>query len=152
MSDPISFDSASPRFALPLLFAGQAQKEAFVNEALSLLDGLLHCAVEAVAAVPPAIPTDGSAWLIAPAPSGEWTGREGQLALRQGGQWLYVTPRSGIRVLNKATGQDLRHFGGAWSGAAAPAPATGGAVVDTEARTMLDALVAALRQAGVFTA
>lgn len=33
MTEPVVFTSASPRFAIPLLFAGQAQKEVFVNEA-----------------------------------------------------------------------------------------------------------------------
>lgn len=152
MSDPIIFESASPRFALPLLFAGQAQKEAFVNEALSLIDGLLHCAVEGEAAVPPGSPVEGTAWLIAASASGEWSGRTGQLALRQAGQWLFVAPRNGMRTLNKASGQELRVVGGSWSGAIAPATATGGSVVDAEARAMLAALIAALRQSGVFAA
>jgi len=43
MTDPITFDSTSPRFGLPLLFSGQVQKEVYLNEALSRLDGLTHC-------------------------------------------------------------------------------------------------------------
>ena len=152
MSDPIIFESASPRFALPLLFAGQAQKEAFVNEALSLIDGLLHCAVEGEATAPPGSPVEGTAWLIGASASGEWSGRTGQLALRQAGQWLFVPPRNGMRTLNKASGQELRVVGESWSGAIAPATATGGSVVDAEARAMLAALIAALRQSGVFAA
>ncbi len=42
MSDPVQFEGATPRFALPLLFAGQAQKEFFVNEALLRADMVLH--------------------------------------------------------------------------------------------------------------
>ena len=37
---------ATPRWGLPLLFAGQAQKEIFHNEALMLVDALLHGRVE----------------------------------------------------------------------------------------------------------
>jgi len=150
MTDLISLDSASPRFALPLLFAGQAQKEVFVNEALSMIDGLLHCAVEEIVAVPPLVPDEGSAWLIAEDSTGDWADRGGQIALRQTSQWLFAAPRDGMRVLNKETGQDLRRTNGAWVAATAPAPLTGGAVVDTEARAMLAALVASLRQAGIF--
>lgn len=150
MSDPVSFDSTSPRLALPLLFVGQAQKEAFVNEALSRLDGLLFCAVESELATPPASPIDGHAWLVGTDPTGDWAGRTGYLALRQSGQWLYVSPQDGMRVLNRTTGQDWRRAGGIWRSATVPAAPSGGSVVDTEARAQLAALIAALRQSGVF--
>jgi hypothetical protein len=150
MSDPITFESTSPRFGLPLLFVGQSQKEAFVNEALSRLDGLIHCAIEAILTAPPTTPADGLAWLVAPSPTGDWAGRAGQLAMRQSGQWLFVVPRDGTRVLNKSNGQDFRYFSGAWTAAATPAQATGGSTIDTEARAMLANLVLALRQAGIF--
>ena len=38
MSDPIRLDGATARFDLPLLFAGQAQKEVFVNQALAVIE------------------------------------------------------------------------------------------------------------------
>ena len=152
MSDPITFDSTSPRFALPLLFAGQAQKEAFVNEAPARLDGLLHCAIEGTSATPPSSPVDGTAWLIGDSATGAWSGQSGRLALRQSGQWLFIVPSDGMRLLNKATGQDWRRVGSAWSAPALPAAPSGGTTVDAEARSALAALMTALRQAGVFSA
>lgn len=149
MSDPLLFDTASPRFGLPLLFAGQAQKEAFVNEAHALADALLHCAIEGQATSPPATPVEGECWLVTGPASGVWLGQEGKLACRQAGNWLYVAPLDGMRVLNRFTGQEIRHRGG-WLSPGAPAEPSGGAVVDSEARSAIVQLVAALRQAGVF--
>jgi hypothetical protein len=150
MSDPVVFDSTSARFGLPLLFVGQAQKEAYVNEALGRLDGLLFCAIEGETATPPTSPADGQAWLVATGPTGAWTGHAGELALRQAGQWLFVSATDGMRLLNRATGQDMRRAGGLWRTATAPMTPTGGTVIDAEARSTIVALVAALRQAGVF--
>lgn len=149
MSDPQLFESTSPRFGLPLLFAGQAQKEAFVNEAHARLDALLHCAIEGEAAAPPASPADGSVWLVAAGATGEWLGEDGRLACRQGGNWLFVEPRDGMRLLNLATGQEMRRLSG-WQTATEPEAPTGGTVVDAEARAAVLELIAALRGIGVF--
>lgn len=149
MSDPLLFDTTSPRFALPMLFAGQAQKEVFVNEAHVLLDALIHCAIEGTASVPPASPADGSGWLVGTAPSGAWTEQEGKLAFRQAGNWLFVSPRDGMSVLDRATGQTSR-FHGEWRVPVAPAEPSGGSVVDSEARTAILQLLASLRDAGIF--
>lgn len=149
MSDPLSFDSATPRYALPLLFAGQAQKEFYVNEAHALADALLHCAVEGIADTPPATPADGTCWLVGPAPDGAWTGQAGKLACRQLGNWLFVAPRDGLAVLNRADGQVIRYLDG-WSTPAAPALPTGGATVDAELRAAFAALLDALADAHIF--
>ena len=149
MSDPISFDSASPRFGLPLLFAGQAQKEVFINEAHALTDALLHCAIEGVAGSPPGSPAEGTNWLVAPSATGDWLGKDGSVACRQAGNWIYVTPRDGMRLMNRNTGQDLR-FAGAWHFPATPAAPTGGTVVDDLARGVIVSIINALRVAGIF--
>lgn len=152
MSDPITFEATSARFSIPLLFVGQAQKEDFVNEAFAILDGLLHCSIEEESNAPPTEPADGDAWLVGSSPSDAWAGHAGQLALRQLGQWLFVTPRDGMQVLNKATGQRISLIEGVWHAPEAPLPVTGGTVVDTQARAAIAAIVAALKAGGVLPA
>ena len=149
MSDPITFDSASARFSLPLLFVGQSQKEDFVNEALLMLDGLVHCAVEDERSTPPATPANGQAWLVGASATGAWAGQDGKLAMRQLDQWLFATVRDGMQVLNKLSGQRINRIAGAWRAPAVPASPSGGSVIDAEARTAIAALVSALRASGV---
>ena len=82
MTDPVIFASTSPRFGLPLLFAGQAQKEFTINEGIALTDALLHLAVEGEALSPPVAPAEGDCWLIHPSASGDWVGYGRQCARR----------------------------------------------------------------------
>ncbi len=151
MTDPVFLDSATPRFGLPLLFAGQAQKEFHVNEAHVLADSLLHCAIEGESASPPPSPMNGDCWLVAANAGGGWAGQSGKLACRQAGNWIFIAPRDGIRLYNRATGQEMRYANG-WHAPARPAPPTGGTVVDAEARSAIVNLVAALAQAGILPA
>jgi len=64
MSDPTSFTLTTPRFGLPFLFSGQAQKEVSVNEAHALADMLLHPCIAGELAAPPASPSAGDCWLV----------------------------------------------------------------------------------------
>ncbi|HEY0958913.1 MAG TPA: DUF2793 domain-containing protein [Novosphingobium sp.] len=148
MSDPFLFDSTTPRFGLPLLFAGQSQKEAFVNEAHALADALLHCAIEGRSPSPPGSPADGENWLVTPLADGAWSGREACIACRQAGGWLFVEPRDGLRLLDRSTGQEWRYFG-EWRAAEIPAEPLGGLVVDAEARAAIQDIIAALKLAGI---
>ena len=151
MSQPITFDASSPRFALPLLFAGQAQKEVFVNEAHALTDALLHCSIEGTVSDPPASPADGENWLVGTAATEEWAGQDGSLACRQGGSWLFVAARDGMQLFDRSTGQTLLYNGG-WNAPVAPASPSGGTTVDSEARAAIDAVIVALRAAGILPA
>lgn len=149
MSEPIVFDSTSPRLGLPLLFAAQAQKEVYVNEAFALIDGLLHGTIEGTQASPPASPADGINWLVAASATGDWNGQDGKLACRQAGNWIFVSPCDGMRLLNRGNGQ-FQHYRGGWHVPAVPTGPTGGGTVDTEARASINALIAALATAGIF--
>jgi hypothetical protein len=110
------------------------------------------CAITgAYGPAPPATPVDGTSWLIGASASGEWTGQAGKIAARQSGNWLYITPQDGLRLLNRATGQEIRYLG-VWKIANRPALPTGGTTIDAEVRTAFAALIASLTTAGVIPA
>jgi hypothetical protein len=148
MTDPVSLTSATPRFSLPYLFAAQAQKEVFVNEALFLADMLLHPAVVSETSTPPTTPAEGACWLVGTDPSGAWVGYAGSIAAFHAGAWTFVPPREGMTLLVEATGQTLRYNNG-WQAAAQVAAPAGGSVIDSEARTAINALRLALIAAGI---
>lgn len=151
MTDPFVFDTTSPRYGLPLLFPGQSQKEVFVNEAHALTDAMLHCAVEGESSSPPATPVEGENWIVGTAADGEWSGQDGDIACRQAGNWIFVSPRSGMRVFDRASGQIIL-FETSWARPAAPGLPTGGTTIDAEARMAISELIDALRACGVLPA
>lgn len=146
MADPIQFPEATARFGLPLLHVAQAQKELFVNEAHALADALLHPVVSGIASAPPENPIDGEAYLVGPNASDLFTGSEDRIAVRQQGQWLYITPVAGMHVYDKAIGAD-RHFDGGWSSPASLAKPIGGSVIDAEAREIVNQILDLLQNA-----
>ncbi|WP_068094964.1 DUF2793 domain-containing protein [Novosphingobium rosa] len=148
MTDSITFSAASPRLGLPLLYAGQAQKEAFVNESHARLDAAVHCAIEGIAATPPAAPVEGGNWLVATPASGDWAGQEDCIAARQGGNWLFLEPFDGLRFFNKAS-QQFSHYAGGWKVAPVVSLPQNGTIIDAEARSTLANLVAALQISGI---
>lgn len=149
MTDPISLAGTTPRFALPLLFAGQVQKELTVNEALLRADLLLASAIEGVVNAPPAAPAEGACWLIDPTPTGPFDGHGDEIAGWTASGWRYLAPREGLRTFDRSEGCFRLFRAGAWSLADAPAAPSGGATIDAECRGAIAALIAALRSTGV---
>jgi hypothetical protein len=149
MSDPLAFASVTPRLGLPLLFAAQAHKELFHNEALARIDALMHPSVEAERDVPPDTPDESSCWLVGPAPTDAWADAAGALAILQGGGWQFAKPVPGMRVLNLETGQFL-HYSHGWKKAESIEEPSGGLYVDSHARAAIGALISALRAAGIY--
>lgn len=148
MSDALNFPSTTPMIGLPLLVAGQAQKELFVNQALAILDAFAPRAVAASLSEPPSAPAEGDCFrVIAPA-SQAWVGCEDHISIRIGGAWHIVPPRDGMRLFDRAADRDL-FFQSTWQSISAPAAPAGGAVIDTEARAALVNLIQALGQMGI---
>lgn len=147
MSDPL-FDARTSRFELPLLFAGQAQKEFYVNEALGLIDALLHFVLEGARTDPPTAPLDGQAWRITGAPTGDWAGQSGKIAIRQSGAWIFFAPRFGMSAFDKSSGCQMRYDNG-WLATSRPISPNGGTVIDVEARQAIIQIIEALATAGI---
>ncbi|WP_260926451.1 DUF2793 domain-containing protein [Novosphingobium sp. 9] len=148
MTDPIAFSSTTPRFSLPLLFSGQAQKEVFVNESLARTDALLHCTVKGVASAPPEAMQEGDSWVVASDASGDFAGQDDAIACFQQGSWVFISPCEGMRIFNLATASDMLFFEN-WQKPATPQEPLGGSVVDGEARAAINALISALQALGV---
>ncbi len=150
MTEPVSFTSTTARHALPFLFAGQAQKEFFVNESLARIDLLLHPAVEGERADPPAVPVEGECWLVGESATGVWADRERAIAGWDGSAWLFAEPVADMVIRDRGAG-GLRRYTGAWQAILRPADPAGGTAIDTEARAAIVAILAALEQFGIFS-
>jgi hypothetical protein len=160
----------TPRLGLPLLVAGQVQKELFHNEALTVIDLLVGASVEQTPiAGPPSAPLAGTLYRVASAgASGAFAGREGSLAGFTAGGWRFVVPVEGLRLTDRTTGLEVAYRGGAWTsgvvrasevtvnglkviGPRGPliADASGGTTIDTQARLAVAQMLAALRTHGL---
>lgn len=131
---------------------GQSQKEFTVNQAHALLDALLHLVVEGVSDSPPANPASGECWFVGLTPTEAWATQAGMIATYQAGVWLFVEPVEGMRAFDRSASQIARFSNGAWVYASAIGSPTGGAIIDVEARTAIDAIVAALVDCGLVPA
>ncbi len=145
MTDMMTDMPASPRLSLPLLAAGQAQKEVTHNEALVLIDSLIAPLVEGVGTIsPPPGAAVGQAWIVGSAPTGAWVGKAGQLAVLSAGGWRFADLPVGASVCERATLSQWRRGAAAWIAPPHCASPSGGATVDEGARSAIAAIVAAL--------
>jgi hypothetical protein len=147
-------EAETPRFGLPHIFVSQAQKEITHNEALVRIDALLHPVVEASLANPPqpAATDAGKCWLIAAGATGAWAGKSGQIACWIGAGWRYIVPREGLSMRFLPYQSQARFTGGIWQFAVQIPDASGGSIIDVEARQLLASLLAELRVIGVLRA
>ncbi len=149
MTTPISFPSTTTNFSLPLLFSGQAQKEISINQTVSMLDALIQSSVDASLSSPPTDPKDGSTYRVLANATGDWAGKEDQIAIQLGGAWHFIAPKAGLRLFDRQTGGSS-HYDTSWNSANEPTLDSGGAVIDAEARQVLVDLIEALRILGIF--
>lgn len=80
---------------LPLIRASQAQKHVTHNEALLKLDAALQLSVVSRSLTIPPAAGEGDRYLAAPGALDDWSGRDGQIAVWQGGVWRFLEARPG---------------------------------------------------------
>lgn len=161
-------EDMTPRLGLPMLRAGQAQKEMTHNEALLLLDALVGGAVMAAGLDhPPSSPESGQCWILGAAPEGAWQGNAYAVAAWTAGGWRFLAPREGMRLWAGAGRGFMLFRSGEWHfgeahgklfvegiqvvGKRVPGVAEpeGGMVVDGQARAAIVAVLEALRMHGL---
>lgn len=114
---------ATANLALPYLLPAQAQKHVTHNEALQRLDALVQLVIAGTLSSPPANAAEGECyWTAAPA-AGDWSGKEGRLAFRQDGSWIFMTPRSGWRAFDLQRGRLVVFSEDVWNDLPLPADA-----------------------------
>lgn len=159
----------TPKIRIPLLAAGQAQKEITHNEALAIIDALIVPVVQSVApSNVPSSPLAGQSWIVGTSPTGDWLGQANALATWSQGGWRFTLPINGFVVSSLADGMQFQFDGAAWVkgqinaanynvngtrvvSARQPAISSpsGGSVVDAEVRIIVTAILAAMQTHGL---
>ncbi len=87
------------RLALPYLIPDQAQKHVTINEAFDALDFLSQLTLLSVNQMqPPPLLSDGAAYGLGDAVTGDFLGYQGQVAIWRDGAWSFWEPREGWRA------------------------------------------------------
>ena len=107
---------------LPYLMPSQAQKHVTHNEALRMIDAILHIKVEDSGRLePPADPAEGQRHALGSEPTGAFAGQAGRIAAFQDGAWSFHEPKAGWVIWVAASATLRVHDGAGWV-AAAPSP------------------------------
>lgn len=146
----------TPHLSLPLLVAGQAQKELTHNEALILLDAVAGAVIIVEGApsnTPPVALSAGQAWLVGPDPVDSWAGQGDAIAVWTYGGWRFLPPRPNLCVRVGVQGPRLWYRDGGWK--SPPVGPAIGAMVnanDAELRQAVELICEILRSEGMLAA
>lgn len=108
--------SNTARLTLPYIAPQQSQKQVTYNAAMALLDQLVQPAVKSRTIVaPPGSPAPGDTYIVAPAATGAWAGKDGRFAAWLDGSWSFLTPSNGWLAYVVDTGELAVFVAGAWA-------------------------------------
>jgi hypothetical protein len=139
--------------------------------ALQILDSVIAAAAEEPPRNdPPNPPVVGTCFLAGPSPTGDWASNANALASYTAAGWRFASPLDGMQVWIKSSSVSAIYAAGAWqvgtlfgskvvvggaqvvgAQASSIADPAGGATIDSEARTAISSILAALRQHGLIS-
>lgn len=106
----------SSNLNLPYLAAAQAQKHVTHNAAILALDAIVQLAVLTRSLTsPPVAPVPGERHLVVSGASGDWAGKDNQIAAWQDGQWVFFQPGTGWIAWVEEEGRLFAWAGGSWT-------------------------------------
>lgn len=96
-----------------------------MDDNLLKLGALVFLTVDSVATAPSKT-AEGTRYIVAASPTGDFGGHAGQVAAMLDGKWVFFTPAAGWKAFNAATGTDWRYDGAAWAEVVVASGGSGG--------------------------
>jgi hypothetical protein len=86
----------TPKLVLPEISTSQSGKEVTHNEALTILDYVVQPNVkDKDLTSPPGSPSDGDCYIVGAGATGDWSGKDGQIAYYDASAWDFNVPAEG---------------------------------------------------------
>ena len=109
---------STPNLGLETVPSNSLQPSIPLNDALQLIDALLHLTiVDKDLAKPPTTTAadSGKRWIIAASPTDAWEGKEKHIALCTGANlWRFIQPKDGMRAWVSDETKEYRYQSDAW--------------------------------------
>ncbi len=106
--------SSTGRLGLPYIVTGQAQKEITHNAGLNRLDAFITPVVSEITNTPPVSPTVGDVVIVGTSGTGDFSGKDNQLAQYLTGGWVFYTPFKWMDAVVESLDSRMTYDGSGW--------------------------------------
>ncbi len=106
--------SSTGRLDLPYIVTAQAQKEVTHNDGLNRLDAFITPVVSEITNAPPGSPTVGDLVIVGTSGTGDFSGKDNQLAQYLTGGWVFYTPFKWMDAVVESLDSRMTYNGTNW--------------------------------------
>ena len=106
--------NSSTLLSLPYIQGGQAQKHVTHNEAVRVIDAIVHLSVVDQVTAPDAGAQDADRYIVGPGAIDDFTDHDGKIAMLENGAWQFFQPVTGWIAYQQATGGLVAFDGNGW--------------------------------------